>query len=94
MHESLRVNANPSGRIGCGAFLLFGHQWADREATLKSYELFARYVMPAFQGQLDPLRSSYDWITGSGGEFVGRASGAINKAIADHAAEKEARATP
>ena len=77
---------------GFGTFLLFGHEWADREATLKSYELFARYVMPAFQGQLEPIQSSYDWIIGSGGEFVGRASGAINKAISDHAAEKEARA--
>ncbi|HAL25240.1 MAG TPA: LLM class flavin-dependent oxidoreductase, partial [Chloroflexi bacterium] len=31
---------------GFGTFLVFGHEWADREATFKSYELLARYVMP------------------------------------------------
>src|SRR5205823_1134619 len=55
---------------GFGAFLLFGHEWADREATLKSYELFARYVMPAFNGQMAPPAASCEWVTGSGGEFV------------------------
>src|SRR4051794_12043014 len=77
---------------GFGSFLLFGHEWADRQATLKSYELFARYVMPEFQGQLAAPAASCDWVIGSGGEFVGRAAGAINKAITDHAAEQESRA--
>ena len=26
------------------------HNWADWEQTRKSYELFARYVFPVFQG--------------------------------------------
>src|SRR5262249_47988445 len=47
---------------GFGTFLIFGHEWADPAATLHSYDLFARYVMPRFQGQLDPIRSSYDWV--------------------------------
>jgi limonene 1,2-monooxygenase len=34
---------------GFGAFLHLAHNWADWENTKKSYELFARYVMPAFQ---------------------------------------------
>jgi limonene 1,2-monooxygenase len=76
---------------GFGTFLVFGHEWADREATLRSYELFARYVMPHFQGQLDPVQRSYDWVAGSEGRFVNAASNAINKAIEDHAAEQ---ATP
>lgn len=39
---------------GFGALLMTTHDWADRQATDKSYELFARYVMPHFQGQLQP----------------------------------------
>jgi limonene 1,2-monooxygenase len=78
---------------GFGTFLVFGHEWADREATFKSHELLARYVMPHFQGQLDPIRASYDWVAGSGGRFVDAATNAINKAIEDHAAEQAVRSS-
>jgi limonene 1,2-monooxygenase len=74
---------------GFGSYMIFAHEWADREATLKSYELFARYVMPHFQGSMVAPAASCDWVTGSGGEFVGRAGTAIMKAISDHAQEKE-----
>ena len=40
---------------GFGGILFRAHEWADREATLRSYELFARYVMPRFQGSLDTI---------------------------------------
>jgi limonene 1,2-monooxygenase len=73
---------------GFGTFLLFGHDWASPEATKKSFELFAQYVMPHFAGQLDAPAASCEWVTGSGGEFVNRAANAIMKAIADHAAEQ------
>jgi limonene 1,2-monooxygenase len=35
---------------GFGCFLIIAHEWANLEATRRSYELFARYVMPRFQG--------------------------------------------
>jgi limonene 1,2-monooxygenase len=73
---------------GFGTFLVFGHEWADRAQTFRSYELFAQHVMPHFQGQLEPIRSSYDWIVGSEGRFVNAATGAIGKAIEDHAQEQ------
>jgi limonene 1,2-monooxygenase len=73
---------------GFGAFLLFDHDWANPQAKLRSYELFAQYVMPRFTGQLEPVAASCEWVTGSGGEFVGRAANAIAKAIEDHAAER------
>jgi limonene 1,2-monooxygenase len=73
---------------GFGAFLLFDHDWAAPDAKLRSFELFAQYVMPRFQGQLESVQASHDWITGSGGEFVNRAAHAIQKAIEDHAAER------
>ena len=46
---------------GFGTFLLMAHEWADREATLHSYELFAREVMPQFKGTLGSLEHSRDW---------------------------------
>jgi limonene 1,2-monooxygenase len=36
---------------GFGAYLLLAHEWADPDATKRSYELIARHVMPEFQGQ-------------------------------------------
>jgi len=77
---------------GFGAFLLFDHDWANPQAKLRSYELFAQYVMPRFTGQLEPVAASCEWVTGSGGEFVGRAANAIAKAIEDHAAERASTA--
>ena len=48
-----------SGGFGC--FLQMAHDWADREATRKSYELIARYVMPHFQGARAGMVASRDW---------------------------------
>ena len=46
---------------GFGAVLLLAHNWADWEATRRSYELMARYVHPHFQRQSNALRvASYD----------------------------------
>lgn len=39
---------NQSGGFGC--MLLLGHEWANPEATKRSYELIAQHVMPHFQG--------------------------------------------
>jgi limonene 1,2-monooxygenase len=46
---------------GFGAVLLLAHNWADWDATKRSYELMARYVHPHFQRQSNTLRvASYD----------------------------------
>src|SRR6201996_1630683 len=45
--ELLRQQSNG----GFGAYLLLAHNWANPAATLRSYELIAREVMPQFQGQ-------------------------------------------
>jgi limonene 1,2-monooxygenase len=37
---------------GIGGILALMHEWANTAATHRSYEMFARYVMPRFQGQL------------------------------------------
>jgi len=76
---------------GFGTYLFMAHDWADRDATLRSYELFARFVMPRFQGTLPRLERSRDWAAENRGTFIGRAVEAIGKAIQDHAAERDAR---
>ncbi|GAA3095190.1 LLM class flavin-dependent oxidoreductase [Pseudonocardia yunnanensis] len=39
---------------GFGAMLMLAHEWANPEATRRSYELIAQHVMPRFQGQAQP----------------------------------------
>jgi limonene 1,2-monooxygenase len=46
---------------GFGGFLIRVEDWATREKTLHSYELFARYVMPCFQGSLTGIQVSNVW---------------------------------
>ena len=46
---------------GFGGFLFRANDWADREQSWRSYELFARWVMPRFQQSLDTLRASHAW---------------------------------
>ena len=45
---------------GFGTFLAWGQEWAGPEATLRSLDLFARFVMPQFQGSLEGLQASGD----------------------------------
>jgi limonene 1,2-monooxygenase len=76
---------------GFGTYLLMAHEWADREATLASYELFAREVVPHFKGTLGSLEDSRDWAAENRPEFIGAVGGAIMQAISDHHAEREAK---
>jgi limonene 1,2-monooxygenase len=46
---------------GFGGVLFRAHEWANREDTMRSYELFARYVMPEFQDSVSSLRDSNEW---------------------------------
>jgi limonene 1,2-monooxygenase len=81
-----------SGGFGC--FLMFGGDIADWGATLRSYELFAQYVMPHFQGQLEPTQASYDWIVGTDHRFVNATIDAIDKSIGQYAADRGRPAPP
>jgi len=46
---------------GFGGFLIQTIDWAPRDKVLKSYELFARYVMPNFQGSVASTIASNAW---------------------------------
>ncbi|MBV8690688.1 MAG: LLM class flavin-dependent oxidoreductase [Actinobacteria bacterium] len=82
--------ADQSG--GFGTFLFMAHEWADREATLHSYELFSQYVAPLFQGSATAAVNSRDWAAANRPEFIGAVTGAIMSEVQKHHAEKEAKA--
>jgi limonene 1,2-monooxygenase len=46
---------------GFGTFLILAHNTADWEATLRSYDLFARYVVPHFRGANVARHASAAW---------------------------------
>lgn len=68
---------------GIGGILALAHEWADTAATLKSYELLARYVMPHFQGQLEPLVEQRDWFEQNRLTIFGGSMAATVKAFTD-----------
>ena len=49
---------------GFGSMLILAHDWASFENTKKSFEMFARYVMPKFAGRNTQRENSLTWIRG------------------------------
>jgi limonene 1,2-monooxygenase len=76
---------------GFGAYLFLGADLADWAATKRSYELFAEYVMPHFQGQLTAPQASYDKIVAAGSRWVDATLGAQLTAIAEYEHERTSR---
>ena len=76
---------------GFGGLLVLAHEWAGREATLRSYELLARYVMPQFQDSLAGIERSAEWSAAHARDFRARANAAIEQA---HRAYETRDATP
>ena len=76
---------------GFGSYLFMTHEWAYWENTLKSYELFAQYVMPRYQGSLESLRASERWAAARRDELGAAQMESVKKAMADHEAEQEAK---
>lgn len=74
---------------GFGTLLFQAHEWADTDATRRSYELFARYVMPRFQGSWQRPDESKEWVASRRPDLMAQAGGAIMQAMQQHADEKE-----
>lgn len=68
---------------GIGGVMFRSHEWANREQTMRSYELFARWVMPKFQGSLDTVTASRDWCRENRKTVFGPNVAAIQKAYTD-----------
>ena len=69
---------------GFGVLLGFAHDWADREATFRSYELFTRYVIPRVQGLLRPIEASAGQVRAKKSELMEAAGKAVLGAIRAH----------
>ncbi len=68
---------------GFGAAIGFAHDWANLDATKRSWELVARYVIPEINGQLRGLRASADFLTEKQADLMGAASQAVMAKIRD-----------
>ena len=68
---------------GVGGILALVHEWANTAATHRSYELLARYVMPRFQGQLDPVIEQRDWFDSNQRTIWAQSGAATVKAFED-----------
>ena len=62
---------------GFGVVLGFAHDWANREATLRSWDLFARYVVPELNGHTKSLQGSADFVEENQKELIGGATAAV-----------------
>lgn len=69
---------------GFGVLLGFAHDWANPEQTARSYELFARHVIPRVNGMLKPVQRSADFVSEHKGELMEKAGQAVLAAIRAH----------
>jgi limonene 1,2-monooxygenase len=76
---------------GFGAFLFLAHNWATFERTKHSYELFARYVAPRFQGLCEPRNASMEWAVKNRPTFIGAMTQAIGSEMQKHNQEQAAK---
>jgi limonene 1,2-monooxygenase len=80
---------------GFGAFLVTAHDWANREATHRSYDLMARFVMPKFQDANAWTQRSMNWVAANRTPFLAAATQGVVEAIqkdADRQQQKEKKA--
>jgi limonene 1,2-monooxygenase len=77
---------------GFGVVLGFAHDWADREATLRSWDLFARYVVPEINGYSAHQKKSAQYLSDNKRELIAGASAAVMAKIQSDEKAREAMA--
>jgi limonene 1,2-monooxygenase len=78
---------------GFGVVLGFAHDWANRENTLRSWDLVARYVVPELNGYFRGLQESADFLHARQAELMAGASKAVMSKIMGHQGAAQAMAT-
>jgi limonene 1,2-monooxygenase len=73
---------------GFGCYILLQHDWANWEATQRSFELFARHVMPVFQPSHKRLLASEAWARSKHSELDAKNAAAIQAATDKYAQDK------
>jgi limonene 1,2-monooxygenase len=79
MIAMIRQLVETTGGFGC--LLGFVHDWANPEQTFRSWELFARFVMPEIHGMIRNMRASAEHVTAHQAALMKGASNAIVSAI-------------
>ena len=78
---------------GFGVLLGFAHDWANKEATARSWELVARYVVPALRGTVLPMQASADYVEANKTALMASASAAVMQKIMAHEGAQAAMVT-
>jgi limonene 1,2-monooxygenase len=73
---------------GFGTLVLFAHNWAEWEATKRSYEMIARYVMPKVDAMIDNRMVSEAECRAARPELAGQIGAAIQARIQRHIDEQ------
>ena len=76
-----------------GVFLQLAHNWANFDATKKSYELWQRHVTPVINNANSARAEAFDWARNNKERFIGAAVTAAMQTIAKHQ-EEQAKKTP
>ena len=72
---------------GFGTLVGFVHDWANPEATARSFDMFARYVIPKVQGLIDSVERAELLLAKDNTVLMEAAGRGILKAIRQHNAE-------
>jgi len=78
------------GEFGC--FLQLAHNWADFDATKKSYEMWQRYVTPVINKSNEARATAFDWARDNKERFIGAAMNAAMQTIQKHHEEEAKKA--
>ncbi len=70
------------GEFGC--FLQLAHNWADFDATKKSYDLWQRHVTPVINKANVARETAYNWARDNRDRFIGAAIQAAMQTILKH----------
>jgi limonene 1,2-monooxygenase len=73
---------------GFGTLIGFVHDWANRENTLRSWDLVARYVIPELNGLLDRYRESREYVINHRESFELAGKAVLNKIMEHEGATK------
>jgi limonene 1,2-monooxygenase len=89
--QAVRRLQNVTG--GFGVVLGFAHDWANVDATRRSWDLIARYVVPAVNETTAPQIASAEYVAAHKSDLIAGATAAVMSKIMTHQGATAALAT-
>ena len=90
--EQIERLQKQSGGFGC--YMCLAHEWANPEATKRSYELISQRVFPEFQGHAAATRDAKERARAGRERLAERNMKAVEEMVAKHQAELAAKESP